>query len=285
MYQLKRILITGAESYIGTAFEKWASQYSGQYEIETIDVRSNAWEKKSFNSYDVVCHLAAIVHVKENNTDMYFKVNRDLAFEIAKKAKEKGVEQFIFLSTMGVYGDEIGFIDENTKPNPKTPYAQSKLEAEYLLNELADKNFNVTILRPPIVYGKGCRGNYLRLAKMALKVPIFPKVNNKRSMIYIDNLSEFMRLSIDNKLTGLYFPQNREYVNTTELVQIIAESHGKDLRVTSVLNPFVSLGTKLSKTFGKVFGSFTYDKKMPGGPVESNYEICTFKESIKLTEI
>lgn len=281
---MKRILITGANSYVGTSFEKWVSQYPDKYSVDTIDAKSDMWKNILFSDYDVIYHLAAIVHIKENDTDKYFKVNRDLAFEIAKKAKTEGVKQFIFLSTMGVYGRETGFIDENTKPNPKTPYAESKLEAEELLKGLADDSFKVSTLRPPIVYGKDCRGNYPRIAGMSLKAPVFPKVKNERSMIFIDNLSEFVRLTIDKELSGLLFPQNKEYVNTTELIQSIAKAHGKELKATGIFNPFVTLGIKLSATFGKVFGSFTYDVKMPGGPVEYNYETCSFDVSIERTE-
>lgn len=281
---MKRILITGEGSYIGTSFGKWVSQWAEQYEVETIDMRNKDWKTKSFNSYDVVYHTAAIVHVKENNIDQYFKVNRDLAVEVAKKAKEEGVKQFIFLSTMGVYGMETGYIDVNTEPNPKTPYAKSKLEAEKLLRNLADDKFKVATLRPPIVYGKGCRGNYPRLAGVALKAPVFPKVKNERSMIFIDNLSEFVKQVIDHEVGGLFFPQNKEYVNTTELVKVIAKTHGKVLRSTGLFYPVVYLCVKLSETFGKVFGSFVYDRAMAGGPSEFNYETCSFEESIKKTE-
>lgn len=281
---MKRILITGSGSYIGTSFENWVGQWLDKYQVDTIDMRGNEWKDKPFSSYDVIYHIAAIVHVKENDTEKYFSVNRDLAAEVAKKAKAEGVKQFIFLSTMGVYGIETGFIDEKTKPKPKTPYAQSKLEAESLLSELADDDFKVAILRPPIVYGKDCRGNYPRLAGMALKLPIFAKVKNERSMIFIDNLSEFVRLAIDKEVSGRFFPQNKEYVNTTKLVQSIAKAHGKELKATRLFNPFVSLGIKMSETFGKVFGSFTYDMKMPGGPEELEYETCSFEESIERTE-
>lgn len=281
---MKRILITGAGSYIGTSFENWVSQWPEKYQVETIDMRGNEWRDKPFSSYDVIYHIAAIVHVKENDTEKYFSINRDLAVEVAKKAKAEGVKQFVFLSTMGVYGKETGVIDEKTRTNPKTPYAESKLEAESLLSELANDTFKVATLRPPIVYGKDCRGNYPRLAGMALKLPIFPKVKNERSMIFIDNLSEFMRLTIDKELSGLSFPQNNEYVNTTELVQLIAKIHGKELKTTGAFNPFVPLGIKISETFGKVFGSYVYDKKMPGGPEELEYQTCSFKESIERTE-
>mgnify|MGYP000949105481 CR=1 FL=1 len=155
---MKKILITGTDSYIGTSFKNWISKWSDEYEVQTIDMTGNDWKEKSFGDFDVVYHIAAIVHVKENDTEKYFNVNRDLTFEVAKKANEEGVNQFIFLSTMGVYGAETGYINKSTKPDPKTSYAKSKLEAEVLLNRLADDSFKVSIVRPPIVYGKDCKG-------------------------------------------------------------------------------------------------------------------------------
>lgn len=282
---MKKILITGADSYIGTSFEKWVGQYSNLYKVDTIDVKENSWKDKCFSSYDVVYHVAAIVHVKENDIEKYFSVNRDLAIEVAKKARQEGVKQFIFLSTMGIYGMETGFIDKNTKPNPKTHYAKSKLEAENLLNEISNETFKVAILRPPIVYGKNCRGNYPRLSKLAMMLPVFPKHNNNRSMIFVDNLSEFTRVIIECGIGGLFFPQNKEYVNTTELVEFVTEMHGKKLKVTKIFDPLVNLGIKISNTFAKVFGTFVYDKKLTGGPGnEFDYETCSFKKSIELTE-
>lgn len=281
---MKKILITGSESYIGTSLEKWLKQYPKEYQIDTIDVKNDEWRNKSFTAYDVIFHVAAIVHIKEKDHNKYFKVNRDLAYNIAKKAKQDKVKQFIFLSTMSVYGKETGFIDEHTKLNPKTPCAKSKLEAENLISDLDDNSFKAAILRPPIVYGKNCKGNYPRLVKLALSAPLFPDINNKRSMLYIDNLSKFIQLVIDEELSGIYFPQNKEYINTTELVQLIAKTHGKKLKATRGFNIFVRLGIKLSATFAKVFGSLTYDKRMPGGPEDMSYEACLFEDTIIRSE-
>jgi len=282
---MKRILITGSGSYIGTSFMSWVSQWPEKYRVDVIDMKGIDWKDKTFETYDVIYHVAAIVHYKENDSDMYYKINRDLVIEVAKRAKAEGVKQFIFISTMGVYGMETGYVNGDTKPNPKTPYAKSKHEAEKILRELANDSFKVAILRPPIVYGKNCRGNYPRLAEMALKLPIFPKVNNERSMLYIDNLSEFVRLVTDKELNGLFFPQNKEYVNTTELVLKIAKVHGKEIWVIGSFAPLLSMGMKISETFGKIFGSFTYEKRMPGGPCwDFDYETCSFGESIERTE-
>jgi UDP-glucose 4-epimerase len=103
-------------------------------------------------------------------------------------------------------------------------------------------------------------------------------------MIFIDNLSEFLRLAIDRELHGLFFPQNKEYVDTTELMQSIAGVHYKRLRLVNGLTAFVSLGITLSATIGKVFGSLTYDRDMSGGPAEFEYQTCSFEESVVLTE-
>lgn len=279
---MKKILITGSNSYVGNSFEKWLSQWPVEYSINSVGLRGDDWRENDFSQYDVVYHLAAIVHVKENDTEKYFEVNRDLACDVAKKAKESGVKQFIFMSTMGVYGKETGYIKSDTIPTPKTPYARSKLEAEKLILEIADNHFKVAVLRPPIIYGKDCKGNYPRLAKMALKLPFFPNVRNERSMLHIDNLCEFVRVVIDKQDSGLFFPQNNEYVNTSEMVKLIAEMHGKRIHLTSIFNGVLKmLGSKMDLV-NKVFGNLVYEKSMSDYKV--NYQIRGFKESIVLTE-
>jgi UDP-glucose 4-epimerase len=278
---MKKILITGANSYIGNSFENWVSKWSDKYKVDSIGIRTYEWKEKSFEGYDVVFHVAAIVHVKENDIDQYFRVNRDLALEIAYKAKQEGVKQFVFLSTMGVYGTETGHITKDTEPKPKTPYAKSKYEAEKLLSELNDDRFKVAILRPPIVYGKDCKGNYPRLASIALKLPLFPDVKNKRSMIYINNLSEFIRLIIEDCAGGLFFPQNKDYVCTSDLVCVIAQTHKKRLWVTKVFNPIIKM--LKTTTVKKVFGCFTYDFAL--SQYDKSYDTCSFLDSIKETEV
>lgn len=287
---MKKILITGSNSYIGTSFEKWVKQYPDKYSVDTYNMVDDSWKEKLFEGYDVVLHVAAIVHVKENNADKYNLINRDLTAAVAQKAKADRVKQFIFMSTMGVYGNECEYITSETEPNPETFYAKSKLEAEKLLNNMSDDYFRIAILRPPIVYGKGCRGNYPRLAKWALKLPVFPNIANKRSMIYIDNLCEFLRIIIEDCSNGLFFPQNKEYVNTSELVKLISEVHGKKIRLTKLLN-LVWIGTKISRSCQKVFGSLTYAKEMSGyadyilNNGELKYETVVFEDSIKYTEL
>jgi len=277
---MKKILITGKSSYIGTSLEKWLMKEPDKYQVDTIDMKDGSWKEQDFTGYDVVFHVAGIVHVKETkkNRSLYYGVNRDLAYETAKKAKADGVNQFIFLSSMSVYGIENGVIDKNTPLKPASAYGKSKLEAEQLINTIADNSFKVAILRPPMVYGKKCRGNYSRLADLALKTPVFPKIDNMRSMIYIDNLSEFIKYFIDNFSNGLFFPQNAEYVNTSEMVRLIAEVHGKNLKMTNLFNTPLKF-FKVS-TVNKVFGNLVYVKNM-----SVNLNLVTLEESIFYTEM
>lgn len=276
---MKKILITGKNSYIGTSLENWLMREPDQYKVDTVDMKDGSWKEKDFSSYDVVFHVAGIAHIKEttDNQDLYYKVNRDLAYETAQKAKHDGVKQFIFLSSMSVYGIENGVIDMDTPLKPNSAYGKSKIEAEELINKLQDDSFTVATLRPPMVYGKDCRGNYPRLVGLALKTPIFPNVDNKRSMIYIDNLSEFVKQLIDNRSGGLFFPQNAEYVNTSEMVRLIAEAHGKKIVMTKLFNPLLRLLNV--STVNKVFGDLVYDMSM-----SSNISLVPFSEMIKQTE-
>lgn len=279
---MKSVLITGKDSYIGTSLENWLMREPSKYKVETVDMKNEYWKKKDFSQFDVVFHVAGIAHVRETqkNKDIYYKVNRDLAYETAQKAKADGVEQFIFLSSMSVYGIENGIINNNISMKPSSAYGKSKLEAEELIYKLVDDTFAVAILRPPMVYGSDCSGNYPKLVGISLKTPIFPKVDNKRSMIYIDNLTEFVKQLIDNCSRGVFFPQNAEYVNTSEMVRIIAEAHGKKLRMTKLFNPLLSLLNV--SIVNKVFGDLTYAMNM--SEYESEYRVCDFRESIFLAE-
>lgn len=276
---MKKILITGEDSYIGTSLENWLIKYSNCYSVDSISVKDNLWKNKDFSQFDVVFHVAGIAHIKETkkNRELYYKVNRDLAFEVAKKAKSDGVKQFIFLSSMSVYGLDDGIINENTPLRPTSAYGESKFEAEKLIKTLESRSFIIAILRPPMVYGKGCKGNYPKLASLALKIPVFPNVNNKRSMIYIDNLSEFIRQIVDNRDGGLYFPQNSEYVNTSEMVRLIAIAHKKKLFMPKQFNFLIN---KLNiDIINKVFGDLVYDME-----IANKIDTISLKESIKITE-
>jgi len=284
---MKKILITGADSYIGTSLEKWLANEPEKYKVDTVDMREDSWRLKDFSEYDVIFHVAGIAHVSSDPKmeDLYYKVNRDLTIETAKKAKKEGVNQFIFMSSILVYGNSSSgnrVIDINTIPAPSNFYGSSKLQAEEGIKPLQDENFKVVILRPPMVYGKGSKGNYPKLAKLARRLPVFPDIDNQRSMLHIDNLCEFIKLIIDNEESGLFFPQNREYVKTSEMVRLIAEMYGKKIRLVKIFNPMLwLLGFKL-ELVNKVFGNLVYEKSMSDYKV--NYQIRDFQESILVTE-
>ena len=261
---MKRILITGANSYIGTSFEKYVSQWPEKYETDTVDMIDGSWRKKSFAGYDAVFHVAGIAHRKETkeNAHLYYEVNRDLAIETAQKAKQDGVHQFIFLSSMSVYGKNTGVITQETPVAPKSNYGISKAEAEKGIEGLQDADFNVAVLRPPMIYGEGCKGNYQTLVKFALKLPFFPYVKNERSMLYIENLCEFVRLLVEEGDGGTFCPQNAEYTNTSEMVKLIAEAHGKKIRLIKGFGWLIKFFGFFSSTIQKAFGSLVYDREL-----------------------
>ncbi len=258
---MKNILITGANSYIGVCFENYIKNFSGEYTVETLDMINPEWKDSDFSKYDVIYHVAGIAHRKETeeNAQLYYDVNRDLTINVAKKAKNEGVKHFVFLSSMSVYGVEEGIIKKDTAPDPKSNYGKSKLQAEEKLNELKDDNFKVAIMRPPMVYGDGCKGNYQMLVKFAKMMPVFPNYKNKRSMVHVDNLSAFVKELIDNKKEGLFFPQDKEYVCTCAMVKEIGAGMGKNIRLLKILNPAVSILKKFTTKGKKAFGDLIYD--------------------------
>lgn len=261
---MKRILITGANSYVGESFKDWVEKkYSDEFEIDTIDMIDGSWRRKSFSGYDVIFHVAGIVHKKEkpDMRSLYKSINTELPVEVAKKASAEGVKQFIFMSSMSVYGKNIGRIEKTDKPNPKSYYGKSKLQAEKLLVRLKNDNFKVTILRPPMVYGEGCKGNYQLLKKFILKSPIFPDWTNERSMIHIDVLSKFLIEIVQKESEGVHLPQNDNYICTTELVKELAQENHRKIKFTKAFNWCIRWGLQLHiPVIEKVFGTLVYEK-------------------------
>ncbi|MEA5013569.1 MAG: NAD-dependent epimerase/dehydratase family protein [Candidatus Limiplasma sp.] len=280
---MTKLLITGAGSYIGGAAAAYWLAATGQ-SARTVDVRGEAWKEISFQGYDALLHVAGIAHRRETEEEAgeYYAVNRDLAVAVAKKAKAEGVRQFIFLSSMSVYGITTGHITAQSAPSPNTHYGRSKLQAEEALLALAGEGFAVAVLRPPMVYGKGCRGNYPRLSALVRKAPFFPKVDNRRSMLYIDCLSAFVVRLADSGRGGLFFPQNREYVSTDDLVREIARAHGKSIWQPRGFGWLIRLLASRVGVLGKLFGSLTYDQAMSRDFTEESQ--LDFAETIRRTE-
>lgn len=289
---MKKILITGANSYIGTSFEKYLSQWPDQYQVDTVDMIDGSWREKSFAGYDAVFHVAGIAHsdtgsVSEERKAFYYKINTDLTIETAQKAKADGVGQFIFMSSAIVYGDSapIGkekIITANTPTNPANFYGDSKVQAEKGIAPLNDDSFKVVILRPPMIYGPNSKGNYPILSKLAQKLPIFPAVKNCRSMLFVENLAEFIRLMIENNESGTFHPQNNEYSNTAELVKIIAAAHGKKIVLIRGFGWALKLMSHCTGLVNKAFGSLSYDPSISA--YKQNYCVCSLEDSIKKTE-
>jgi UDP-glucose 4-epimerase len=285
---MKKILITGANSYIGTSFESWLSQWPDQYAVDTVDMIDGTWKERDFSGYDVVFHVAGIAHVdtkraSKETQDLYYRINRDLTIETADKAKRDGVKQFIFMSSIIVYDSMSKAIDGKTLPAPNNFYGNSKLQAEEQIRLLECDTFKTVLLRPPMIYGKGSKGNYKKLSKLAQILPIFPDFNNIRSMLHIDNLCEFIKLMIDNNESGLFFPQNNEYVKTSEMVKLIAEIHGKKVMLIKIFNPLIKLLNSKVIFINKIFGNFYYEKSI--SVYKMDYIINDFRTSIEKSEV
>lgn len=299
---MKRILITGADSYIGTSVERYLMEYNASqgrelYRVDTVSMLDETWKTYDFSPYDTVFHVAGIAHadvgkVSEEQKALYFTVNCDLAVETAAKAKEEGVRQFIYMSSVIVYGDsapvgQTKHITEETEPAPANFYGDSKRKAEIDLGALEDGTFRVAILRPPMIYGRNSKGNYPLLSKLAQVLPVCPDVENERSMLYVENLAEFVRLLTDSGLGGIFFPQNGEYTRTGEMIRLIGKTKGRKIALWKILNPAVYLAAKLPGKPGvlmnKAFGSLTVDQSLSRRDFDG-YQRYSLEESIEKTE-
>ena len=282
---MKKILITGAGSYVGESVRKYILSTSSDFQIDAVDTIGDNWKKVDFSQYDVVYHVAGIAHV---NADpkmeaLYYKVNRDLTIEVAKHAKAAGVKQFIFMSSQIVFHESQSLKTEvlttATKENPNGFYGDSKLQAELGIKPLEDENFKVCILRPCMIYGPNAKGNFPRLAKLACKTPVFPCWHNKRSMLYIDNLAEFVKQAVLRELSGTYYPQNRELADTVEIIRFFAKAAGHRIWITRLLNPFVWLGSFVLQPINKMFATYYYDPEM--SKTDFDYQLVSFEESLR----
>lgn len=291
---MRKVLITGANSFIGTSFERYVNKnYCNLFSLDTLDMTQETWKKTDFSKYDVVFHVAGIAHsdsgkIPESKKSLYYSVNTELTVETARKAKNDGVKQFIFMSSAIVYGEssKIGknkVITDNTDVSPLNCYGDSKVQAEKGLIEIEDDNFKVVILRPPMIYGEGCRGNYKTLSKFGRKLPFFPDVANLRSMLYIENLCEFVSLMIKNYERGIFHPQNKTYCSTSQMVKAIAAAHNRRLFLVKGFTWALKLMSYAVSIIDKAFGSLAYDMKI--SEYKENYRVVEdFYDTILKTE-
>lgn len=279
---MKNILITGAKSYLGTQIKNYLCDT--EYNVKTLSVRDDRWKKCDFMMYTSIIHCAAIVHLRRKiSEDKFLQINKTLTYDLAKKAKDEGVKQFIFISSMNVYGINSGEITLNTVPEPISFYGKSKLLAERELLKLEDSNFKIVIIRPPMIYGRGCKGNYCSLEKVSKHLVIIPDYHNSRSMLYIANFCEFIKQAVDKELAGLFFPQNREYVCTCDLITKISTLHGNKVIKVKWCNSLISMLIKRSSFCEKLFGNLTYSKDMSQYS-DIQYQVADYNESVEFTE-
>lgn len=282
-----RILITGAGSYVGESVRTYIlSRFPMRYHIDVVDTMGDNWKQPDYCQYDVVFHVAGIAHVnaKPKMAPLYYKVNRDLTIEVAKYAKTHGVQQFIFMSSQIVFHEsknlKAEIITSNTPTCPNGFYGDSKLQAEIGLHKLESADFKVCILRPCMIYGPKSKGNFPRLVQLAQKIPVFPEWHNLRSMLYIDNLAEFVRQAIEHQLNGTYYPQNRELADTVEIVRFFAKASGHKIWITKLLNPLVYLCSYVLQPVNKMFATYYYSPEM--SKMQFDYQLISFDESLKM---
>lgn len=260
----KSILITGKNGYVGNQLNDYLKAQGNV--VELINVKGNQWKELDFSKYTVVIHLAAIVHNNNPNATMvdYMNVNYHLTKELAEKAKTEGVNQFIFFSTMSVFGldGEVGkevIINKNTLTKPTTSYGISKLRAEEMLHEIQSNAFKVAVLRPPMIYGESAPGNFSKLIKLSNILPLYPRIDNQRSSIYIENLEVYINELIENEGSGILHPQNNDYLNTNHAIFKMRELQNKKSMSIKLPNSLLKLFGKVS-IFNKLYGNLAYSK-------------------------
>lgn len=281
-----KLLILGKSSYVGTSVKKYCTKNHPEVEIDTFGSRDGIWKNISFSDYDAVYNVAGLCHAdsKHGTPEKYREINTDLPVKMAKKAKKDGVKLFIQMSSTIIYGNmsrigEDKFIDETTVPIPVNVYGESKLKAEQELLKLEDEEFGIVILRCPLIYGENAKDNFPRLVKFAKHMPIFPYINNKQSMIYIDNLAELVYLIIQNGKRGIYMPQDEEYICTSKLVKDIANASGNKMYLTKMFNPIIWGLSRKIYIFNKIFGNVVY-KKSTSLYFDGRYRVVDYKEAV-----
>lgn len=282
---MKKVLITGENSYVGTNVEAWLKKTPELFEVDTVSTFNDEWKQADFTKYDVVFHVAGIAHVdaKKKMEPLYRKVNTGLTLEVAEWAKQRGIKQFIFMSSGIVFREskslKANVVTPETEPNPNGFYGDSKLQAEIGLHRLESETFKIVILRPPMIYGPNCKGNFMRLAKLGTVAPIFPAFHNKRSMLFIDNLAECVKQIILREESGTFYPQNKELADTVEIAKAFAKLNNHKLHVWRWLNIFVYMGSPFIRSLNKMFADFYYVPEM--SQYDFEYQIVSQEDSFE----
>ncbi len=256
---MTKILVTGANGFVGTRFLKYNKD---QFIIETISLRNNDWLKKNFSHIDAVVHLAGKAHEMQKVDDqIYFDINYELTKAFFEKIKSDGVKHFIYFSSTKVYGDgEYDNLSEQSPCNPTDAYGKSKLQAEQFLS--LQNSVLVSIVRPPLIYGPGVKGNMQKIMELcnSNKPLPFANINNKRSMVYVDNLIELINSIVFQKKTGVFVAGDATPLSTKTLVTEIRNALGKKRNLFSIPNFLRNLIKKIKPAlYVRLFGSFYVD--------------------------
>lgn len=283
-----KVLITGKGSYIGGNLKAWLEK-TGEFLVDELDMESPDWIHYDFTPYDTVIHVAAIVHKKNKIPwSIYYKVNTILPYKVARKARESQVKQFVFFSTMAVYGQgkelpKGNIIDENTPLRPKKAYGRSKHMAEGKLQKLNTEKFKVSIVRPPNVYGNACSGNYINsFIKLVKLTPVLPVIYTdcKQGYIYIDNLCQFIQQLIQDQKAGIFHPQDGEGISSFDLLSEIARILHKKVWYSYILGKIISYFYKVPMVV-KIFGGVSYSTSLSQKPY-NNYSRVDFKKALRV---
>ena len=265
----KTLMITGASGFIGSNF---IERYKDKYNIIPVDLLKIKPEEIDFRGVDTVLHLAALVHqMKGAPREKYFEVNTELTRRVAEEAKKQGVRHFVFYSTVKVYGYDGDLYNHNLILNEESeckpmndPYGESKWEAEKILRRLEDDNFKIGIIRPPMVYGKGVKGNMESLIKLVKMLPILPfnYDKNRRSLVNIENLMYLTALVIDKEASGVFLPLDEKNISLKEIVEGIEKAYNLKRINIPMIQPIFWLLTKMKPNIMvRLFGTLQFDNQ------------------------
>jgi nucleoside-diphosphate-sugar epimerase len=258
-----KIVVTGANGFVGKRFMEYNQ---GKFQLQALSLRSNQLSSFDFAVVDAIVHLAGKAHdMRSTNDQEYFNINFELTKKLADKAKAQGVPHFLYISSVKVYGDEDReLLDEESTCIPGDAYGKSKLEAEKYLKSIENNQFKVAIVRPPLVYGPGVKGNMNRMLKLAnsnLPLP-FAKTRNRRSMVFLDNLIELLNRIVLTGSRGTFVAGDERAVSTEELISEIRKAMDKKTRLFAIPGAGRWLLRKLRPDFSKrLFSSFVIENK------------------------
>ena len=286
---VKKVMLVGIGGYIGGKFTDYINKNYPDWQIDAVDSMNRKWADADFHAYDAVYNLSGLAHAnaRHGSEKLYYEVNGQLPIDVATKAKAEGVPMFVQMSSQIVYGDMSGLgedkvITAEIVPSEPTVYGKSKMMAERGLVALVDNSFQVALVRPPLIYSEFARDNFPRLVNFAKKMPVFPKLKNRQSMVYVDNLCELVKLIIEHNQGGVYYPQQECYIETSKIVADIAEAVGNKMWQTRLFNPALRFLSKMPMFdfIHKAFGSIVYDMKM-SNHFDGKYRVVSYEESIK----